>query len=97
MFMLESTDDDLAFLISTELEFRTGEVEGEPTLIWRDLDGDVDETYEFVATGANLATVELFVQWVYRAMYERKYRMSSDKASPADLQEFVWKCVSPHL
>ncbi|EJD00993.1 VID27-domain-containing protein [Fomitiporia mediterranea MF3/22] len=87
----EDENDDLVFLISTELEFRTGEVDEEPTLIWRDLDGDVDETYEFVATGANVATVELFVQCVYRAMYERKYKTSSDKASPADLQEFIWK------
>ena len=53
----------------------------------------MDETYQFVATGANLATVELFVQCVYRAMYERKNKQSSDKASPVDLQEFVWKCV----
>ncbi|KAL5508413.1 VID27 [Sanghuangporus vaninii] len=87
----EDENDELVFLISTELEFRTGEYEGEPTLIWRDLDGDVDETYQFVAAGANLATVELFVQCVYRAMYERKYKQSSDKASPTDLQEFVWK------
>ena len=84
-------DDDKVFLIGTELEFRTGEVEGEPTLIWRDLDGDVDETYEFVASEANTHTVELFCQYMYRAMYERKYKTSSDNASPKDLQEFVWQ------
>ena len=84
-------DDDKVFLIGTELEFRTGEVEGEPTLIWRDLDGDVDETYEFVASEANAHTVELFCQCMYRAMYERKYKTSSDNASNVDLQEFVWK------
>ena len=85
------TDDELVFLISTELEFRTGEYEGEPTLIWRDLDGDVDETYQFVATGANLATVELFVQCVYRAMYERKYSRSADSTTDNDLAEFIYE------
>ncbi|KAH8113276.1 VID27-domain-containing protein [Phellopilus nigrolimitatus] len=87
----EDENDDKVFLVGEELEFRTGEVDGEPTLVWRDLDGDVDETYEFVATGANVHTVELFVQCVYRAMYERKYKASSDSASPMDLQEFIWK------
>ncbi len=53
--------------------------------------GGIDETYEFVATGANDATIELFAQCMYRAMYERKHRRSSDAASPNDLQEFVVK------
>ena len=83
-------DDDRVFLISEELEFRTGSVDGELTLVWRDLSGDVDETYEFVASGANVHTVEFFVQCMYKAMYERKYRKSSDNASNNDLQEFVW-------
>ncbi|KAI5124906.1 hypothetical protein M0805_007334 [Coniferiporia weirii] len=87
----EDENDDKVFLVGEELEFRTGEIDGEPTLVWRDLDGDVDETYEFVATGANVHTVELFVQCMYRAMYERKYKTSSDRASNLDLQEFVWK------
>lgn len=84
-------DDDRVFLISEELEFRTGSVDGELTLVWRDLSGDVDETYEFVASGANVHTVDFFVQCTYKAMYERKYRKSSDNASNVDLQEFVWQ------
>ena len=80
------------FLVGEELEFRTGETDGEPTLIWRDLDGDVDETYEFiVGEGVNIHTVELFAQCMYRAMYERKYKSNSDKASTLDLQEFIWR------
>lgn len=59
--------------------------------MWRDLAGGVGETYEFVATGANDATIELFAQCMYRAMFERKYRRSSDEASPKDLQEFAVK------
>ena len=80
-------------MIGTELEFRTGELDGEPTLIWRDLDGDVDETYEFVAAGANTNTIERFAQTMYRAMYERKNRTNADRVTRNDLQEFVWKCV----
>ena len=52
-----SADEERVFLISEELEFRTGETpEGDPTFIWRDLQGDVDEFYEFVAPGTNEPT-----------------------------------------
>ncbi|TDL29588.1 VID27-domain-containing protein [Rickenella mellea] len=87
----EDENEDKVFLVGEELEFRTGILDGEPTLVWRDLDGDVDETYEFVATGTNKATVDFFVQCMYKAMYERKYRVSSDRASDRDLLEFVWQ------
>ena len=35
-------DEERVFLISEELEFHTSQTEGEPTLVWRDLQGDVD-------------------------------------------------------
>ena len=71
--------------------------EGEHTLIWRDLDGDVDETYEFVASGANKATIDLFASCMYKAMYERRYKMSGNNASDADLQQFSWLYVFSRL
>ena len=87
-------DEERVFLISEELEFRTGETpEGDPRLIWRDLQGDVDEFYEFVAAGTNGPTRAFFETCMYRAMYERKYRSSADSTQDADLEEFVWKCV----
>ena len=87
-------DEERVFLISEELEFRTGETpEGDPRLIWRDLQGDVDEFYEFVAAGTNGPTRAFFETCMYRAMYERKYRSSADATQDADLEEFVWKCV----
>lgn len=93
-YILTTTaDDDKVFLIGEELEFRTGSVEGAPTLIWRDLDGDVDESYEFVASGTNKATIDFFVQSMYKAMFERKYRTGSDNVSDRDLKEFLWQCV----
>ena len=87
------------FLISEELEFRTGETDGEPNFLWRDLDGDIDEFYEFVASGTNLPTFAFWESCMYRAMYERKYRKNADNTSDADFEEFIWQYVafSVHL
>ncbi|TFK55935.1 VID27 cytoplasmic protein [Heliocybe sulcata] len=87
----EETDEERVFLISEELEFHSGERDGEPTFIWRDLEGDIDEQYEFVATGTNEPTRAFFETCMYRAMYERKYRRSADNLSDTDFQEFVWQ------
>lgn len=86
-------DEERGFLIAADLQFRTGETEGEPALIWRDLEGDVDEFYEFVARGANAPTLAFFETCMYRAMYERKYGTSADNTQDSDLQEFIWQCV----
>ena len=78
-------------MIGEELQFRTGTtIEGEPTFVWRDLDGDVDEFFEFVAAGTNDPTRAFFETCMYRAMYERKYRVSGENATDADLQQFSW-------
>lgn len=81
-------------MISEELEFRTGETEGEPSFIWRDIEGDYNEFYEFVASGTNAPTRAFFETCMYRAMYERKYRRSADNTTDADLAEFIWKYVT---
>ena len=94
--MCAAADEERVFLIGEELEFRTGTTaDGEPTFVWRDLDGDVDELYEFVAPGTNEPTRAFFETCMYRAMYERKYRASADSLADADLQEFIWQCVHP--
>jgi VID27 N-terminal region len=82
------------FLISEELSFRTGETDGEPNLVWRDLEGDLDEFYEFVASGTNKPTLAFFETCMYRAMYERKYRRSANATQDSDLEEFIWRWVS---
>ncbi|KAI0638167.1 VID27 cytoplasmic protein [Trametes polyzona] len=88
----EETDEERVFLICEELEFRTGmTADKEPTFIWRDLQGDVDELYEFVAAGTNEPTRAFFETCMYRAMYERKYRASADNLADSDLQEFIWQ------
>lgn len=87
-------DAEKSFLISEELEFRAGETDGEPNFVWRDLQGDIDEFYEFVATGTNAPTRAFFETCMYRAMYERKYKASADSISDATLEQFVWRCVT---
>ncbi|KAG6902236.1 hypothetical protein C0995_002868 [Termitomyces sp. Mi166 len=87
----DETDEERVFLVSQELEFRTGESDGEPTLVWRDLDGDVDEFFEFVAPGTNEPTRAFFETCMYRAMYERKYKKSADNTRDTDFEEFIWR------
>ena len=79
------------FLISEELEFRTGETDGGPNFVWRDLHGDVDEFFEFVASDANAPTRAFFETCMYRAMYERKYKRSADSVQDSTLEEFIWR------
>jgi len=86
-----SADTERVFLISEELEFRTGTSDGEPTFLWRDLDGDIDEFYEFTAPGTNDPTRAFFETCMYRAMYERKYRRSADSTQDTEFEEFIWK------
>lgn len=88
-----SADEERVFLVGEELEFRTGRTEGEPTFVWRDMEGGVDEFFEFVATGTNQATQALFETCMYRAMYERKYKREADHLADDDLQEFIYQSV----
>jgi hypothetical protein len=91
----DETDEERVFLISEELEFRAGDSDGDPHFIWRDLDGDVDEFYQFIAPGTNEPTKVFFETCMYRAMYERKYKKSADTTQDEDLQEFIWSPPSP--
>lgn len=84
-------DEERVFLIGEELEFRAGQTEGEPTFVWRDTEGGVDEFFEFVAIGTNEPTQAFFETCMYRAMYERKYKTTAEHLSDADLQEFIYR------
>ncbi|KAF9567336.1 VID27-domain-containing protein [Agrocybe pediades] len=86
----DETDEEKVFLIGDELEFRSGVTDGEPNFIWRDLQGDVDELFEFVATGTNDPTRAFFETCMYRAMYERKYKQNADSIPDSALEEFIW-------
>lgn len=87
-------DEEKVFLISEELEFRPGPGENpqEASFVWRDLDGDVDELYEFLMTEeTNEPTRAFFETCMYRAMYERKYKTSADSVRDLELEKFIWK------
>ena len=86
-------DEEKVFLIGEELEFRAGETDGEPNFVWRDLHGDVDEFFEFVASGTNGPTCAFFETCMYRAMYERKYKRNAENIQDTSLEEFVWRYV----
>jgi len=85
----EETDEERVFLIGEELEFRSGTSDEGPTFSWRDLEGDVDEFYEFVASGTNEPTRAFFETCMYRAMYERKYKVNADDIGDDQLKEFI--------
>ncbi|PPQ98532.1 hypothetical protein CVT24_004023 [Panaeolus cyanescens] len=91
----DETDEEKVFLIGEELEFRTGETDGEPNFVWRDLNGDVDELFEFVASGTNAPTRAFFETCMYRAMYERKYKRTAEGVADNALAEFIWQPPAP--
>ena len=59
--------------------------------MWRDLQGDIDEFYEYVAIDTNAPTRAFFETCMYRAMYERKYKTGADNVNDKELQEFIWR------
>jgi hypothetical protein len=65
-------------------------MDGDPTFVWRDIDGDVDEAYEFVAADTNDVTRAFFETCIYQAMFERKYKKSAESTKDIDLEEFMW-------
>lgn len=54
------------------------------------MQGDVNDQYEFVATGTNKSTSMFFETCIYKAMWERKYNRSAEEASENDLKQFVY-------
>ncbi|KAF9226528.1 VID27-domain-containing protein [Gyrodon lividus] len=94
----DETDEEKVFLISEELEFRPGpgETPQEASFVWRDLDGDVDELYEFLMREeTNEPTRAFFETCMYRAMYERKHRTSADNVRDSELEQFFWRPPAP--
>jgi hypothetical protein len=78
-------------LIDENIEFREVVQEGEPTFLWRDLDGDEDDLFQFVANNADKKTAHNFLMAVLKAMYERKYRKSSDGVREVELRKLLWQ------
>ncbi|KZO94837.1 VID27 cytoplasmic protein [Calocera viscosa TUFC12733] len=79
----EDDDSERSFLIDEQLEFRQSTYEGQPSFVWRDSAGD---TFEFVANGANKATVDFFEVNYLKAAFERKHHRTSENVSDSELE-----------
>ena len=56
---------------------------------WWDSAGDDDDTYLFVCSADTpIKQINQFAKLMHSCMYERKYGVSSSRASAADLEEF---------
>ncbi|GMG30091.1 unnamed protein product [Ambrosiozyma monospora] len=80
-----------SFLIDEKLKLTLTEKFGNQTLTWKDLDGDLGDRFEYRINSAVVTSnsIDQFLLALYKCEYERKYRKSSDKVTPKDLQEFV--------
>ena len=80
-------------MIDTAILFRSGELEGDHTLAWRDLEGEAGDLFEFqVETSVvNKATSSMFELCVLQCLYERANQKSHELASEADLEKFRYK------
>ncbi|KAF8529192.1 VID27 cytoplasmic protein [Hysterangium stoloniferum] len=85
----DETDQERSFLIDEALHFRLGTFDSHSTYLWRDLEEDDEDLYEFVATGADSVAVAAFEMAIYRAMYERKYSKSAMDIPDARLKQFA--------
>ena len=90
-------EQERSFLIDEALQFRLGAFEGQGTFQWQDLEEDEDDSYEFVATGADAPALSAFEMAVYSAMYERKNGRSSMGVAPAELRKFAYVQFNRHF
>jgi hypothetical protein len=84
-----AADDERSFIIDESLRFRASKTsEGEESFKWSDLDGDIDDLFEFVMDNnqVNAVTRSIFEVTFLQCAYERKWGRSHEDASDADLE-----------
>lgn len=89
-----TADDERSFLIDVSLNFRPSTSgEGQPSFKWSDLDGDVDDLFEFVMDNAqvNAVTRSIFEVTFLQCCFERKTGRSHEEAGDADLEALKYK------
>ncbi|KAJ5555160.1 hypothetical protein N7461_003630 [Penicillium sp. DV-2018c] len=89
--------DEKVFLLDQSLHFRSEVRDGAcKILAWDDLSGDAGDLFEFICdpsvSSDKVATFELAA---LQCQYERKYRLSAQKASEDELQEFAYHIEAP--
>lgn len=94
MYSSLSADDERSFLIDVALNFRSSTTsEGEASFQWSDLNGDVEDLFEFVIDGnqVNAVTRSIFEVTYLQCAYERKWGRSHEEASDADLEDLKYQ------
>ena len=84
--------DEKTFLLDQSLHFRSEKRSGgETVLAWHDLSGDPGDLYEFVCDGATQEEkIQTFLLAAIDCQFERKHRISAQKATDSELQEFYF-------
>ncbi|ORY84435.1 VID27 cytoplasmic protein-domain-containing protein [Protomyces lactucae-debilis] len=87
---LGDDDRDLkSYLLDESIRFCTSDKDGCTIFQWRDVDGDMGDSYTFVCDPSTkpeeAATFELVA---VQCLYERKYRKSYEEATEEELEEF---------
>ncbi|VVT44684.1 uncharacterized protein SAPINGB_P000498 [Magnusiomyces paraingens] len=85
-----SPNDEWAFLLDSALHLTyTANAEEAVVIVWRDIDGDPGDHFEFVCDKTTRPKLyDQFDITARRCQYERKYNKSYEKASDEDLEEF---------
>ena len=88
----DETDNERSFLIDEELQFRTSSFDGEPTFVWRDWNGGVDDLLEFVIDSrqVNAVTRSIFEVTYLQCAWERKTGRSHEEATDEDLDKLKY-------
>ncbi|ODV78877.1 VID27-domain-containing protein [Suhomyces tanzawaensis NRRL Y-17324] len=88
-----ASKDEWTFPIVQELAIQYQErSNGVRAITWVDLNGDEGDQFEFrVDEDVHLSEVDLFVDAVYRSIYELRFQQSSRGIAREELEEFVYE------
>lgn len=89
----DGASDEHAFLVDEALQFRAGEHDGAPSFVWRNMQGDEDDTYEFVVDPAHVNAVmrSVFEVTYLQCAWERKTGRSHEEATDEDLEALKYR------
>lgn len=87
---VEENDEEWAFLLAEDLHLTyTSNEEENIVIVWRDLDGDDGDHFEFVCDPETESGLfDAFDMTAKRCQYEQKYRKTWSGTSESDLDEF---------
>ncbi|KAL7748875.1 Vacuolar import and degradation protein 27 [Sorochytrium milnesiophthora] len=88
-------DDELyeeqTFLIDPALQIYFGQHEGCKSIVWRDMDGEAGDVFEFVCDDSiGSATVEKFQRSLLQCLYQRQYERTHENATAEELDALIY-------